>query len=82
MVQRLIAAAEDCVDPTAEPVADGPLLGAARRGRSGRGTDDTGWGGFSGAPIVLPASMTVNAVGDIDASGASLLRFWQHLQEA
>jgi pimeloyl-ACP methyl ester carboxylesterase len=48
----------------------------------GEVVEDTGWGGFSGAPIVLPASMTVNAVGDIDAAGASLLRFWQHLQEA
>ena len=47
----------------------------------GEVAQDTGWGGFAQAPLVLPASMTVNAVGDIDAAGASLLRFWLHLQE-
>lgn len=41
---------------------------------------DDGWGGFSDGPAPLPAEMTVNAVGDIDLAGASLLNFLSYLQ--
>src|SRR5690606_31650214 len=32
--------------------------------------EDTGWEGFQDVPEVLPASMTINAVGGIDEAGA------------
>lgn len=42
-------------------------------------TEDAGWQGFADVPEVLPADVTVNAVGDIDAAGASLARFLRWL---
>ncbi|MBU4214016.1 MAG: alpha/beta hydrolase [Actinobacteria bacterium] len=43
--------------------------------------EDTGWQGFAEVPQVLPAELTVNAAGDIDAAGASLARFVAYLVE-
>lgn len=45
----------------------------------GEVTEDLGWEGFGAVPEVLPASMTINAVGDIDAAGAALDAFLDHL---
>lgn len=41
--------------------------------------EDTGWQGFADVPLVLPAEMTVNSAGDIDAAGAALARFVAYL---
>lgn len=49
---------------------------------AGEAADDPGWQGFSDAPLVLPADLTVNAVGDIDDAGAALGRAIDHLREA
>lgn len=42
---------------------------------------DTSEWGFSDCPTALPASMTVNAVGDIDEAGKRLAAFFEHLQK-
>lgn len=42
---------------------------------------DPGFAGFADPPEVLPAEVTVNSVGSIDAAGASLARFLQLLAE-
>jgi len=42
--------------------------------------EDTGWEGFGDVPEVLPAALTINAVGEIDAAGASLAAFLGHLE--
>jgi len=44
--------------------------------------EDTGWEGFADVPEVLPASLTINAVGEVDAAGASLAAFLVHLLAA
>lgn len=51
--------------------------------RIGAGTvsEDTGWQGFADVPVVLPAEVTVNAVGTIDDAGASLARFLRWLAD-
>lgn len=43
--------------------------------------EDAGWQGFADAPVVLPAEMTVNAVGGIDEGGARLAAFLRWLGE-
>lgn len=50
--------------------------------RIGQGpvSEDTGWQGFSEVPRVLPAELTINAVGDIDNAGQALRRFLDLLQ--
>lgn len=49
--------------------------------RLGPGTvsEDAGWQGFADVPEVLPAELTVDATGAIDAAGESLARFLGHL---
>ena len=51
--------------------------------RIGQGpiAEDTGWQGFSDLPEVLPAELTVNAVGTIDEAGRSLRRFLDWLTD-
>ncbi|KQO97457.1 PGAP1-like alpha/beta domain-containing protein [Leifsonia sp. Leaf264] len=51
--------------------------------RIGRGTvtEDLGWQGFSSVPEVLPADMTINAVGHIEDAGAALNGFLDHLAD-
>lgn len=43
--------------------------------------EDAGWQGFADVPVVLPAELTVNAVGEIDAAGAALAAFLRWLAE-
>ena len=43
--------------------------------------EDAGWQGFSDVAEVLPAEMTVNAVGQIDAAGVRLAAFLRWLAE-
>jgi len=47
---------------------------------AGEVTEDTGWQGFSAVPEVLPAEVTVNAVGDIDDAGTALAGFLRLVQ--
>lgn len=47
----------------------------------GEVSEDTGWEGFGDVPEVLPASMTVNAVGRIDDAGAALDAFLEHIAD-
>lgn len=42
-------------------------------------TDQTGFGPFGGCPLTLPADMTVDSTGGIDAGGERLARFLTHL---
>ncbi|MDY0830012.1 alpha/beta fold hydrolase [Microbacterium sp. BG28] len=48
----------------------------------GEAREDSGWQGFSDVPIVLPAQLTINAVGTIDAAGVALAAFVRWLAEA
>jgi len=48
---------------------------------AGEVREDAGWQGFADVPVVLPAELTVNAVGDIDAGGAALAAFVRWLAE-
>jgi len=50
--------------------------------RMGRGTveRDAGWQGFDDVPLVLPAEMTVNAVGPVDDAGGALAAFVRWLR--
>lgn len=52
---------------------------APARVGAGEAAEDTGWEGFSAVPEVLPAAMTINAVGGIDEAGAALDAFLEHL---
>ena len=45
----------------------------------GEAVADPGWSGFAEPPAVLPAEMTVDSVGEIEVSAASLARFLGHL---
>lgn len=45
----------------------------------GEVNEDTGWAGFADVPEVLPAAMTINAVGTVDAAGVALDAFLDHL---
>jgi len=45
----------------------------------GQALDDPGFGGFAEPPFVLPADMTIDSVGEIEASAAALSRFLEHL---
>ena len=47
----------------------------------GEAVADPGWGGFADPPAVLPAEMTIDSVGEIEASAVSLARFLGHLHE-
>ena len=47
----------------------------------GEAVADPGWSGFAEPPAVLPADMTIDSVGEIEASAASLARFLDHLHE-
>lgn len=47
----------------------------------GEAMADPGFAGFGDPPEVLPAEVTVNSVGSIDAAGASLARFLQLLAQ-
>lgn len=51
--------------------------------RIGAGTveRDAGWRGFDDVPAVLPADVTINAVGGIDDAGASLARLLRMLRD-
>jgi triacylglycerol lipase len=42
---------------------------------AGTVTEDAGWQGFADVPEVLPAEVTVNSVGRIDAAGAAVAGF-------
>ncbi|MFG6446058.1 lipase family alpha/beta hydrolase [Microbacterium sp. P07] len=48
---------------------------------AGTVTEDPGWQGFAGVPLVLPAELTINAVGTIDRAGEALAAFMDHLAE-
>lgn len=41
--------------------------------------EDTGWQGFADVPVILPAELTVNAVGSIDEGGTRLAAFLRWL---
>lgn len=45
----------------------------------GEATEDAGWQGFSDVEVVLPAEVTINAVGGIDDAGAHLAAFLRWL---
>ena len=45
----------------------------------GRASEDPGWGGFAEPPVVLPAEVTIDSVGEIEASAGKLARFLGHL---
>lgn len=47
----------------------------------GQAVEDPGWSGFAEPPVILPADMTVNSVGDVEDSAACLARFLGHLHE-
>ena len=47
----------------------------------GEAIADPGWSGFAEPPAVLPSDMTIDSVGDVEASAASLARFLNHLRE-
>ena len=57
------------VETYTAPVMTGP----------GQALDDPGFGGFAEPPFVLPADMTIDSVGEIEASAAALSRFLEHL---
>lgn len=42
---------------------------------AGEVREDAGWQGFSEAPVVLPAEVTINAVGRVDDAGVALAGF-------
>lgn len=58
-----------------------PVFTAPARIGAGEAHEDTGWQGFADVPIVLPAEVTVNAVGGIDPGGASLAAFLRWLSD-
>ena len=47
----------------------------------GEAVADPGWSGFADPPAVLPSEMTIDSVGEIEASAVSLARFLGHLHE-
>ena len=48
---------------------------------NGQAVGDPGWGGFAEPPLILPADMTIDSVGDVEESAACLVRFLGHLHE-
>lgn len=46
---------------------------------AGEVREDAGWQGFSDVPVVLPAGVTINAVGRVDDAGVALAGFLRHL---
>jgi pimeloyl-ACP methyl ester carboxylesterase len=49
---------------------------------AGEVREDAGWQGFSEVPVVLPADVTINAVGRLDDAGVALAGFLRHLAAA
>jgi pimeloyl-ACP methyl ester carboxylesterase len=47
----------------------------------GQASEDPGWAGFAEPPTVLPADMTIDSVGEVEASAAKLARFLRHLHD-
>lgn len=45
----------------------------------GQVIEDPGWAGFAEPPIVLPPEMTIDSVGEVEASAGQLGRFLHHL---
>lgn len=58
-----------------------PVFTAPARLGVGEVRDDPGWQGFSGAPVILPAELTINAVGEIDKAGTTLAAFVRWLAD-
>lgn len=56
-----------------------PVFSAPARIGAGTVERDAGWQGFDDVPVVLPAEVTVNAVGSIDAAGGALAGFLRWL---
>lgn len=46
---------------------------------AGTAAEDPGWAGFADPPLVLPADLTINSVGEVEESAARLARFLIHL---
>jgi pimeloyl-ACP methyl ester carboxylesterase len=46
---------------------------------AGEVREDAGWQGFADVPVVLPAEVTINAVGRVDDAGVALAGFLRHL---
>lgn len=49
---------------------------------AGEVREDDGWQGFADVPLVLPADVTINAVGGIDDAGEALAGLLRHLADA
>jgi len=60
--------------------ADLHVVTAPARVGGGTVTEDAGWQGFGDVPEVLPAEITINSVGGLDAAGAALDGFLEHLE--
>lgn len=58
-----------------------PVFTAPARLGDGTVREDSGWQGFSDVPVVLPAEVTINSVGGIDAGGARLAAFVRWLAD-
>ena len=58
-----------------------PVFTAPARLGVGEVREDAGWQGFADAPVVLPAELTINAVGEIDAAGIALAALLRWLAE-
>lgn len=56
-----------------------PVFTAPARPGPGTVEQDAGWQGFAEVPVVLPAEVTINAVGRIEDAGASLAAFLRWL---
>ncbi|CAH0152700.1 alpha/beta hydrolase [Microbacterium sp. Bi128] len=46
---------------------------------AGEVREDAGWQGFSDVPVVLPAEVTINAVGRVDDAGVALAAFLRYV---
>lgn len=46
---------------------------------AGEVREDAGWQGFADVPVVLPAEVTINAVGRVDDAGVALAGFVRHV---
>lgn len=58
-----------------------PVFTAPARLGIGEVREDAGWQGFADVPVVLPAELTINSVGEIDAAGSALAAFLRWLAE-
>lgn len=59
-----------------------PVFTAPARIGVGTVERDAGWQGFDDVPVVLPAEVTINAVGSIDVAGVALAAFLRWLSSA